>query len=255
MLEICPLFFYLLPDVAIFYRSIPLCIIIHHLLHCLFLDKLQALPLAHCFNILSTDAWTCPRFTDTVLCSGFCAVPFTNLFIFSMLLVCLDFFPFWFPCCKQEPPQLYSEMLCIYSIAEILFMILQRWPRNGLGSAAALLVWRASICFYLAYTSPARTCSVWQNTAMWLRVIKSIKALTSCNLIFHFVHIHKCLIELKLNTKKFERPNLYILFSLYRSDVISQRNYKTLLLRKCPIDLFKLCCHILEVLVMSIPSI
>lgn len=184
---------------------------------------------------------------DSVLC----LLPIS---IFSVLLVYLDFFPFWFPCSEQEL-QLYSEMLCIYSIAEILFMILQRWPRNGLGSAAAWLVWRASICFYLAYTSPARTCSVWQNTAMWLRVIKSIKALTSCNLIFHFVHIHKCLIELKLNTKKFERPNLYILFSLYRSDVISQRNYKTPLLRKCSTDLFKLCCHILEVLVTSIPSI
>lgn len=91
---------------------------------------------------------------------------------------------------------------------------------------------------------------------MWLRVIKSIKALTSCNPIFHFVHIHKCLIELKLNTKKFERPNLYILFSLYRIDVISQRNYESPLLRKCSsVDLFKPCCYILEVLVTSIPSI
>lgn len=66
---------------------------------------------------------------------------------------------------------------------------------------------------------------------MWLRVIKSIKTLTSCNPIFHFVHTHKCLIKSKLNTKKFERPNLYILFSLHRIDVISQRNYKAPLLR------------------------
>lgn len=91
---------------------------------------------------------------------------------------------------------------------------------------------------------------------MWLRVIKSIKTLTSCTLIFHFVHIHKCLIELKLNTKKFERPNLYILFSLYRMDVISQRNYKTPLLKKSSsVDLFKLSCSILELLVTNIPSI
>lgn len=190
---------------------------------------------------------------DSVLC-----LLWISLITFSVLMVCLDFFPFCFAYCEQEPPQLYSEMLCIYSIIEILFMIFQRWPRNDFGSAAALLFWRASIYFYLAYTFPARTnpCSVWQNTAMWLRVIKSIKALTSCNLIFHFVHIHKCLIELKLNTKKFERPNLYILFSLYRIDVISQRNYKTPLLRKCSsVDLFKLCCYILEVVVTSIPSI
>lgn len=136
-------------------------------------------------------------------------------------------------------------------------MIFQRWLRNGLGSVAALLFWRASICFYPAYTFPARMnpCSVWQNTAMWLRVIKSIKALTSCNLIFHFVHIHKCLIELKLNTKKFERPNLYILFSLYRIDVISQRNYKTPLLRKCSsVGLFKLSCFMLEVWWQAFPA-
>lgn len=104
------------------------------------------------------------------------------------------------------------------------------WKQFGLYSSIVVL--SVPVLCYPAFTSATTTpCSVWQNTAMWLRVIKSIKTLTSCNPIFHFVHTHKCLIELKLNTKKFERPNLYILFSLHRIAVINQRNYKAPLLR------------------------
>lgn len=50
---------------------------------------------------------------DSVLC----VLPI-SLITFSVLLICLDFFPFLFSYCEQELPQLYSEMLCIYSITE-----------------------------------------------------------------------------------------------------------------------------------------
>lgn len=221
---------------------------------CQFLGTLRALPGTYCFKILRTKPWTHPTFSAE---NAFRCLTSNPLITLPVLLwsaqssFLLDF-----------PTVCSSLLMKILRNTTYLFhhrnAILPTWPTSGFGSIAALLFWRASIYFYLAYIFPARTnpCSVWQNTVMWLRVIKSIKALTSCNLIFHFVHIHKCLIELKLNTKMLERPNLYILFSLCRTDVISQRNYKApLLWKRSSVDLFKLCCYVIEVLVRSMPSI
>lgn len=75
----------------------------------------------------------------------------------------------------------------------------------------------------------------WDSSMLYLtkcshvakRVIKSIKALTSPNPIFHFVHIHKCLIELELNTENLEKSTLYIPFCIYKASMIrSQENEK-----------------------------
>lgn len=66
---------------------------------------------------------------------------------------------------------------------------------------------------------------------MWLKVIKSIKALTSHNLIFHFVHFHKDLIELDLNRENLEKSTFYIPFRLHKASMISKRPKKAVCIK------------------------